>query len=243
MRKMADILDRAEETQWYASEQKKLYHCIRNELLDTQAGLYRDSVGSSCHSTGVNALALCYDLFEQHEIPQAVRYLEESPWESSTLLTLNVLQALFNHGSIDTAYRMISADTERGWGVMIKKGYGTMWEGFSDIESHSHAWNGYPARLFAEYLVGIRCVAPGFSHVELKPCFPKEMKHLAASVNTPQGKLYVKWERCDKATKLYLEVPYGIHVDVFAPNGENGYIYQSTVSSGKQSVYMSTNTF
>ena len=168
----------------------------------------------------------------------AVSHLENTPWESSTLLTLNVLQALFRNGRTEAAYRMLTADEERGWGVMIKKGYGTMWEGFSDIESHSHAWNAYPARILAEYLVGIRCAEPGFARVELKPCFPAELNHLSATVNTPQGKLAVKWDRSEFGIALKLDVPYGINVDVYAPVQNGTHSFVRTVSAGCHIVAM-----
>jgi alpha-L-rhamnosidase len=184
----------------------------------------------------VNALALCYGLFEPSETDRALSHLEDTPWESSTLLTLNVLQALLSNGRTEAAYRMLTADKERGWGVMIKKGYGTMWEGFSDIESHSHAWNAYPARIYAEYLVGIRCLEPGFARVELKPCFPAELNHLSATVNTPQGKLTVKWNRSEYGTKLNMNVPYGVNVDVYMPAENGGYSFVKAVSAGSHMI-------
>ena len=240
MHQMAAVLDLAEDAQWYAVEAQKYRSSIRDGLLDADKGLFRDSSGSKHYATGVNALALCYGLFERAEIGKAVSYLEETPWESSTLLTMHVLQALLRHGKTEAAYHMLSADTERGWGVMIKKGYGTMWEGFSDIESHSHAWNAYPARIFAEYLVGICCVEPGFARVKLKPCFPDQLNHLEAIVNTPQGKLSAKWDRGAFGTKLYLEVPYGVNVDVYMPAQSGDYAFIKTVPAGIHVITVTT---
>ena len=133
---------------------------------------------------------------------------------------------------------MLTADKERGWCVMIKKVYGTMWEGFSDIESHSHAWNAYPARIFAEYLVGIRCAEPGFARVELKPCFPAELNHLSATVNTPQGKLAAKWDRSEFETKLNVNIPFGMKVDVYEPDDKGGYVYRLTALPGRHQIVM-----
>lgn len=241
LHKMAGILGLEEDAQRYESVENKYRSDIRNHLLDAQRGLFRDSSESAHYATGVNALALCYDLFESTETDTAVSYLENTPWESSTLLTLNVLQALFRNGRTEAAYRMLTADKERGWGVMIKKGYGTMWEGFSDIESHSHAWNAYPARIYAEYLVGIRCAEPGFARVELKPCFPAELNHLGATVNTPQGKLAVKWDRSEFETKLNLSIPFGIKVDVYEPDDKGGYVYRLTALPGRHQIVFMVN--
>lgn len=238
MYKMANILGRTSEARWYDEEGQKFRSSIRSVLLDADAGLFRDCSGSSHYATGVNALAVCYDLFEQAEEERAVRYLEETPWESSTLLTLNVLQALLCHGRTEAAYKMLSSHTERGWGVMVKKGYGTMWEGFSDIESHSHAWNGYPARIFAEYLVGIRCAEPGFTRVELKPCFPKELKNLSASIYTPQGVLSARWEKTLYGTRLYAMIPYGVEVDVFTPMIQGEFEFKQTLTAGNHTVIL-----
>lgn len=238
MHKMAGILCFAEDAQRYEMVGNKYRSDIRACLLDAQRGLFRDSTDSTHYATGVNALALCYGLFAFDEIDLAVSHLENTPWESSTLLTLNVLQALFANGRTEAAYRMITADKERGWGVMIKKGYGTMWEGFSDIESHSHAWNAYPARIFAEYLVGIRCAEPGFTRVELKPCFPAELNHFSATINTPQGKLSAKWDRSEFGIMLNINVPYGVRVDVYAPTDNDVYSFVRTVSAGCHAVFL-----
>jgi alpha-L-rhamnosidase len=238
MHKMAGILGREEDAQEYATVESEYRRDIRRILLDTQRGLFRDSSNSVHYATGVNALALCYGLFENDEFNQAVSHLEDTPWESSTLLTLNVLQSLFANGRTEAAYRMLTADKERGWGVMIKKGYGTMWEGFSDIESHSHAWNAYPARIFAEYLVGIRCAEPGFTRVELKPCFPADLNHVSATVNTPQGKLSAKWDRSEFGITLNLRVPYGVNVDVYLPAENGTYSFVKTVSAGHHMITM-----
>lgn len=238
MRKMAGILGLEEDAQRYEAVENKYRSDIRNHLLDAQRGLFRDSSDSAHFATGVNALALCYGLFESDEFERAVSHLENTPWESSTLLTLNVLQALLANGRTEAAYRMLTADKDRGWGVMIKKGYGTMWEGFSDIESHSHAWNAYPARIFAEYLVGIRCAEAGFARVELKPCFPAELNHLSATVNTPQGILSAKWDRSEFGITLNLNVPYGVHVDVYLPADNGTYSFVKTVSAGHHVITM-----
>ena len=236
LRKMAEILGFAEEAHRYELAEIEYRKQIRNHLLDAQCGLFRDSTESTHYATGVNALALCCGLFEIAETEYALSHLENTPWESSTLLTLNVLQAMLGHGKTEAAYRMLTADTERGWGVMIKKGYGTIWEGFSDIESHSHAWNGYPARICTEYLAGIRCAEPGFTRVELKPCFPKELNHLCAAVNTPQGKLAVQWNRSEFGLGLDLQVPYGVQVDVYIPGEDGAHVYVKTVCPGNHKI-------
>lgn len=77
--------------------------------------------------------------------------------------------SLFEEGLQDQAYHLLSKPDDPGWGYMIAQGAETMWEGWDDIESHCHAWNGYPARLLQEYVCGIQSGAPGFATAQIRP--------------------------------------------------------------------------
>lgn len=238
MAQMAGIIGNHDDAIWYSEQAKNMKRSIRHGLLDRKKLLFRDSSDSNSYAAGVNALALCYDLFCDMEIDGAVSYLVNTQWESSTLLTLNVLKALFEHGEAETAYKMLSKETIPSWGAMIRKGDRTIWEGFKNINSHCHAWNAYPSRMFVEYLVGIKCEEPGFSRVSIKPFMPQDINELNGTVWTPQGKLSAKIERRYRTLRMELSVPHGVKVDVFRPVEGSGFVFQNTVDAGKYVLYL-----
>ena len=148
----------------------------------------------------------------------------EEEWTCSTLLSLNLLQVLFENGYPEVAYRILSKEEFPGWGHMISQGYRTVWEGFDDIESHCHAWNGYPARLMAEYIAGIRAVTPGFEHTVIQPYLPDDLTWVEAAVATPCGVIKTGWRKDEQSLKLNCSIPPGIACVIVIPEQVSGAI-------------------
>jgi alpha-L-rhamnosidase len=111
---------------------------------------------------------------------------------SSIILSKYVIEQLFRFHREKAALSYIF-DDNRGWGHIIRSGSQTMWEGFDDIESHSHAWGLYPIRLIQEYLMGI----PAGKSVDetwlIKPQFTDMIKDLSVSVITDKGILSLSY--------------------------------------------------
>ncbi|MBQ6715334.1 MAG: family 78 glycoside hydrolase catalytic domain [Clostridia bacterium] len=208
---------------------------VRKNLLDDDTKLFADSTGSNLRNRGINAMALNYSMFDECERSHAAEYVKDAAWDTSIVLTLEVLRALFESGNSETAYSILSSEEAPGWGVMVKNG-GTVWESFLDKASHSHAWTGYPARLFLEYLVGIKAVKPGFVQAMIKPFFPKDMRFMKGAVNTPEGAMRVCWKWDDHAISLEAEIPYGVTADVFLPDENMEYKKVCTIGCGKHSM-------
>ena len=92
---------------------------------------------------------------------------------------------------------------------MIREGSKTIWEGFEDIESHSHAWNCYPMRLLQEYIAGIHCIAPGFTRTEITPFFPRGITSFCTRVHAAGGSIIVQgWK--DTVVRFEVELPEGV---------------------------------
>jgi len=189
-----------------------------------EQGRFIDSSESENSSQGVNVLGLQFGLIEGAARDRLLAEVAQEEWTCRTLLSLNLLQVLFENGYEEQAYRLLNREEFPGWGYMIAKGDRTVWEGFDDIESHCHAWNGYPARLMAEYIVGIRALAPGFKRAAIKPCLPEGLDHAEAAVPTPYGRLEAGWRRSGQGLELNCMIPCGIMAVVVVPDQLNGSI-------------------
>jgi alpha-L-rhamnosidase len=168
---------------------------------------HKDS--SSCHQ-GIQAFALLAGLFDSNETEQVLDGIVHRGFSSSIIFSRYVLRALFTHGRIDEALNYIF-EGDRGWGKIMDTGSKTMWEGFDDIESHSHAWGLYPVRMMQEYVLGIRMdESPGLAVV--RPLPTTYMKDLFGRVVTEYGILGVGYEIHDEMFDMKIEIPNGLKV-------------------------------
>jgi len=164
---------------------------------------------------GTNTVACQFGLVPEKDRPAVLESIAADGFGCSTLLTLNLLQLLFENGKGKEAYSLLNSTSSPGWGYMIKKGYKTIWEGFKDIESHSHAWNAYPARIFMEYLVGIKAAAPGFKKIDIRPYIPEDMTYAEARVPTVMGDIYARWDVDGEYLTMKVEIPAGTSARIF----------------------------
>ncbi|MDF2650525.1 MAG: alpha-L-rhamnosidase [Paenibacillus sp.] len=207
LKKMAKILGREADARTFASSHDNLGEAIRRFLYDKERGLFMDCSGSDQRHQGVNVLALQYGLVPEPKKAAMLDYIVNEGHQCRTLLSLNLLRVLFENGRDSEAYRLMNHENYPGWGYMIAKGYRTIWEGFDDKESHSHAWNAYPARLFVEYLVGIQMREPGFSAFAIKPWMPDTLTFAEGKVLTPSGEVKVRWEQSSESVTLRAQIP------------------------------------
>ncbi|WJH35990.1 glycoside hydrolase family 78 protein [Paenibacillus sp. CC-CFT747] len=195
----------------YNSFSIKLGRSIVEHLYDTGRKCYVDGLGSSAAHQGVNGLALYAGLVPVADVPVVADYIADTDWEARTVLSLPLLRAMFENGKGEEAFRLIAREEYPGWGYMIRQGAKTLWEGWNDIESHCHAWNGYPVRLLQEYVTGIQASSPGFAEVSIRPFVPEGLHFAEASVPTSRGMLRVRWERIPQAAdpvfRLELDIP------------------------------------
>ncbi|MFC7679042.1 family 78 glycoside hydrolase catalytic domain [Paenibacillus sp. GCM10028914] len=204
----AALLGKREDQEAYTRQAARLKESILSHLYDPASKLLHDSSGSNAFHQGVNALALYAGLLPDEHREAAVNAVSEKPWESKTVLSLPLLRLLFEEGRQELAYHLLSKTDYPGWGYMITQGAETMWEGWDDIESHCHAWNGYPARLLQEYICGIQCSAPGFASVLIRPYFALDLDFAEAVVSTVRGHIAVRWERVSKSViQLRVTIP------------------------------------
>ena len=206
---IAALLNRKDDHDYWLAEKNRTARDIRRAFFDEKEGLFRDTPVSEKHHPGVNTLAVEAGLFRPGELPRAIDYLAKPPMETRVILSWNYLKALFENGHAQKAFELISDPTAR-WGLMIAEGSKTIWEGFEDIESHSHAWNCYPLRLLQEYIAGVRCMEPGFTEVEIAPFFPEGMFEFSAQVCAAGGVIEVQGWKSGDGAKFQVELPEGV---------------------------------
>ena len=176
------------------SDMIQMRDSLRNSIVTLlkHNGKFKDHEDSIHFHQGIQAFGLENDLFESYEIENVLDYIVSLGVSSSIILSKYVIEQLFRFHREKAALSYIF-DDNRGWGHIIRSGSQTMWEGFDDIESHSHAWGLYPIRLIQEYLMGI----PAGKSVDetwlIKPQFTDMIKDLSVSVITDKGILSLSY--------------------------------------------------
>lgn len=206
---IAALLNRKDDHDYWLAEHNRTARDIRKAFFDEKVGLFKDTPISEKHHPGVNALAVEAGLFSADELPKALDYLANAPFETRVILSWNYLKVLFENGYAQKAFDLLT-DSSCRWGLMMAEGSKTIWEGFEDIESHSHAWNCYPLRLLQEYVAGIHCMAPGFAEVEITPFFPDGIFEFSAQVCAAGGMIEVQGWRGSTGMKFQIELPEGV---------------------------------
>lgn len=209
--RVAGLLGKSADQETFEKEAKKLLVNINKHLYLPDAGAYKDSIDAAAAHQGVTAIALYAGAVPQEGRERALNYVKNKAWECRTVLSLPLLRMLFENGCEAEAFAIINRREYPGWGHMIEQGSLTLWEGWEDIESHSHAWNGYPGRLLQEYVVGIKSEAPGFKKAVIRPYLPESLDFAEATVWTIQGDLHARWEKAEEGHVIVTtNIPAGI---------------------------------
>lgn len=191
---------------------KTYYLQIANKLKDAIKkhfkvnGLYKDNLNSKNYHQGIQAFALSVDLFELDEIDKVLNYIVEQNMSSSIILGRTVLEMLLKYRRVDEALAYVF-DFKKGWGHIIRKNSPTMWEGFDDIESHSHAWGMYPIRWIQTYVLGIEFDLEKENKITIKPQISKRINQLAGEVVSELGLIKFSYEVKDKYIEFIYSIP------------------------------------
>lgn len=211
MTDLAKLLDKKSDAAYWESELTRGRKAMFKWFYDEKTGFFKDTPESDKHNSAVQVMALLTGLFPITELKRVLHWLPEAPFETKVIMSWDYLSMLFRFGYKQQAYDMI-VDPDVRWGRMMKEGFKIIWEGFEDIESHSHAWNAYPMRLMQEHLLGVKCTKPGFKEAVIEPFFPEGINMLEGDVWTPQGLLSVKMEKTDAGIRCECIVPEGMVV-------------------------------
>lgn len=202
---IAELLKRPEDGVFWKDSYKSLSDAIICQFYDPAEGLFRDTPHSKHHHPGINVLAWTEGLFPNDDVATRDK-IAALPFETSVILTFDYLVFLFENGYRQQAFDLIANPKER-WGKMITSGSRTIWEGFEDIESHTHAWNCYPLYLLQRYVLGIKVSETESQTIQVAPFFPNPLYHIEGTVQTPFGLLKVSGTRRKQEGEFFLEVP------------------------------------
>lgn len=172
------------------------------------------------------ALALEFGMVEPSEVAQVRRQLVKAVQEEGDQIDFGLLgsrvvfRQLSEAGETDLAWKLIMREEFPGFAHWIREGATTLWENFRGTTSRNHVMFGDFVAWAYAYVAGIRPTQPGFRRFSVKPCPPKALSRVEATVPTPFGDIRVAWQKKDGRFSLRLDVPDGTCADVTLSNGQ-----------------------
>lgn len=149
-----------------------------------------------------------------------------------------LLEVLADHGEVDLAYQILTAEEYPSWGHWFNNGrvsLGEAWELSARSWTH-HMFGSIDAWCY-QYLCGIRPTAPGFKTITICPHLPTALGAASATVETPAGTVASSWKKEEKGGCLFtFEIPQG-SAATFALPEESG--MEHNLPEGRSSLTIS----
>ena len=216
----------AEMAQWLempqeAAQWETQKAAIRQALL---AKWYQPESGSfATGSQGCLALALHLGLSPDPAMT-ALRLHEAVERAGYRLTTGNlcsryIFDVLADNGYMEDAWRLITRDTYPSLGWMLQQEATTVWERFEltknpAMNSHNHPMYGAVDGWFYACLAGLAPLDCGWRRFRVKPRLPQALDSVQAGVETPMGRVEVRWTRRYGKRTLQVNVPFGAVAEV-----------------------------
>lgn len=214
------VIGKIQEKEYAEKLYNKIKAAVRKEFID-ETTLIADT---DCQTS--QAWAIYYDVFDEDEKQEAFRILLDIIHENGDYIDFGILGAriifhlLAEYGEGDLAYKMITRPEWPSYGHFIEQGLTSIPEsffpGFKECDSLNHHFFCDIANWFISKAAGIKYNTDGISHgkVTVEPVFISSLDFAEASLETPNGKISVRWERKGKNIHIYIDADNALTVNI-----------------------------
>ena len=184
------------------------------------------------HTQAGYVRALAFGLLPEAVRPAAVERLVALIRTAGCRLTTGFLSTPFllpvlaDHGHLDLAYDLLQQPDVPGWVVMVDRGATTVWEEWEGVDadgrphaSLNHYSKGAVITFLHEYVAGLRPLAPGWRHHEIRPQPGGGLTWARAHHDSPYGRIVSSWTLTDDAFDIDVVVPPGTACRLVLPDG------------------------
>ncbi|MCP3891049.1 MAG: hypothetical protein GY702_19610 [Desulfobulbaceae bacterium] len=216
---------------------------LNTELWDEENGLFSDAwidgKTSNQFSEHANAMALAMNVATPTQAESIAGILLQDDQhnfikrESGITMVTPAMSYFFhkglcNYGYVDESFDLFKAKFDK---MLQPNTNGTLWEEWwldgtgrsgtfqgGRTRSDAQTESAFPPALFAEYLLGVRVIKPGFKEVEIIRS-PSKLKHIEGEIPSPEGMLLVRWIfDTNGGGELKVTVPGKMHVKIDLEN-------------------------
>lgn len=235
----AAVIGRTDTASKYRDLATDIADSLNEAFLDTDDGIYSTGKADEYRQTS-NVLPLAFGVvpedYRDAVVENLVADVQEthgSHLNTGILGTRYLLHVLTDSGHVDLAYEVATQTTYPSWGHWIVEDDATaLYEHWRlDTRSRDHHMFGSIVDWFYRHLAGITPADPGFETVQIAPSVPAELPWAEATVETPYGEIFVRWDQTDDELELVADVPDGTtaHIHLPLPQNEDVTVSESGV--------------
>src|SRR5690606_18584992 len=200
--RIAGVLGRTSDAVRYGELAARLRAAVNAQLLDRDAGAYRDGVGTDHHAQHATAFPLALGVAEERDVRALGEWLAARGMRVSVYGAQFLLEALYRAGLGDAAHALLTSREQASWRHMMDDLGATIvmeaWDpSIKPNTTFSHAWGSAPANIVPRFIAGVRLLAPGAREVLVAPQ-PGPLQWLRAKVPTIRGPVHVVLDRRDR---------------------------------------------
>lgn len=220
MKEFARILGVTEDVMQYDQKAKHVYKVFNEVFVDPKSRLVKDGDSTLHHSFHANFFALCFGLVKEENKSAVKDFILSKDMACSVYGSQFLLDALYDEGMSDYAFKMLTKKDDRGWYHMLELNAGMTMEAW-DLKykpnlDWNHAWGAAPANIIAFRLMGIRPLAPGFSIVQVSPQI-SNLKNAAIKLPTLKGDIFEKITQDENYYYFELNLPMTMKANIELP--------------------------
>lgn len=220
---LAEEMGEAEAAADFSAQAARLLRYLDEVLWNPEKQMYHDAYLperglAETFSIQTHTMLYLYDAISDPERRARVGgYLLDPPQDFIAVGSPFMLAYLYECWAQQGRLREIFADIKRRWLEMLRYNSNTCWEVFPGFyenartRSYCHGWSASPAYFMLKLLSAVRALEPDYSSVEI--ALPDlDLRWCRIVLPTPQGRIFVDWERGEDGPSLLLRLPETIHV-------------------------------
>lgn len=229
------------------------FRALRERIGDAfREHYWHDGVVESDSATAY-ALAIVFGLLEPVETQCAGDRLAELVRDAGHRISTGFVgtpflcDALTGTGHLDDAYALLLQRESPSWLYAVTMGATTIWERWDsmlpdgsinpgEMTSFNHYAFGAVADWMHRTIGGLAPLEPGYRRVLVAPQPGGELSWARTSLETPQGRIAVRWDRQRSQLRVEVDVPAGIEAVVRLPDateravGAGSHTFQATMA-------------
>lgn len=226
MENISCLLGKEADAVRYRTAAQSMRRTINRGFFDEEQMLYHTEIPAGFRQTPT-VLPLAFDIAPSKKrkaiaasLSENIRVKDKNHLSTGCMGLKFLAPVLTEYGCADTAYSIVNQTDCPGWGYWLAKGATTCWETWdTDSRSYNHFYFGTIDNWFYQYLAGIRPVMAGYKTFRVRPYPCGDLTEVTASVETPYGIIFVRWEKADDMFSIDVTVPVNTTAEIVMPDG------------------------
>ncbi|MBN2643739.1 MAG: family 78 glycoside hydrolase catalytic domain [Victivallales bacterium] len=175
-----------------------------------------DTAASEHISLHPNALALMFNMLTLAEAEPVIELIRKKRICCGVYFAFFVLKGLCNYNRHALAYELMTCNDLHSWQTMLNDGATTCMEAWGVEQkwntSLCHPWASAPVYMLCAEIFGLTPASPGWKEIAFAPRIPETLTHGSLTLNIPQGKLKVSFNRDKGELEFDVVAPAGVEV-------------------------------